>query len=92
MKDYPDLQPRTLVDVIELLRYVNKERTNDIKDFDNLTNVFISGRKVGKIPTGAADISSSDRVGDFNYDANYIYICINNAGAAQWRRATLASW
>lgn len=92
MKNFPNVQPDNDDDIELLLRYILKERQNDVKDFDNLNNNFISGRKVGKIPTGAADVSSSDKVGDFNYDVNYIYIVVNNAGTAQWRRAALASW
>ena len=90
IKDYPNFLESN--DVPELLRYIVKERKNDVKDFDNLTNTFISGRKSGKVPTGAADISDTDRVGDFSYDVNYIYIVVNNAGTAEWRRAALSSW
>lgn len=92
MKDFPSFNIDDPNDVKNLLRYLLKERNNDINDFNNLKNTFISGRKVGKVPTGAADISSTDKVGDFNYDKDYIYIVINNAGTAQWRRTALASW
>lgn len=92
MKDFPKLTPVTLDDVLELLRYITKERPIDIKDFDNLQNVFMQGRKVGKLPTGAADIADTDRVGDFNYDDSYFYLVVNNAGTAEWRRTALSSW
>lgn len=92
MNPYPKLGDRTPADVIRVLEIAVRERTQDIKDFDNLTNTFISGRKVGKIPTGAADISPTDRVGDFNYTTSFLYIVVNNAGTAEWRRAALASW
>jgi hypothetical protein len=92
MKDFPTIRPRNMDEVIELLRYITKERTNDVSDFENLNNRFISGRKVAKIPTGAADITDTDRVGDFNADANYVYFCINNSGTAEWRRCALLSW
>ncbi len=71
--------------------YIQRLRQSDISDFDNLVNRFMSGRKVGKIPSASNDVSTSDRVGDFNYDASYLYILIDNGGAA-WRRASLGSW
>lgn len=92
MKNYPNLTPASLDDVLNLLRYITKERPIDIKDFDNLQNVFMAGRKVGKMPTGSADVTPDDRVGDFNYDASYLYLLVNNAGTATWRRVALSSW
>lgn len=92
MKPYPLLGKGSIADVNRCLETVVKQRTQDIKDFDNLQNTYISGRKVGKIPTGATDISPSDRIGDINYDNSYLYIVINNSGTAEWRRASLASW
>lgn len=91
MKNYPDFNTQNQAEIQELLRYILKERRNDVNDFNNIKNSFISGRKVGKIPTGASDISVSDRVGDFNFDASYIYICVDNTGA-EWRRVALSSW
>lgn len=89
MKDYPRYNGPQ--DADSMLRYISKERKNDIRDFISLKDVFISGRKVDKIPTGSSDISTSDRVGDFNYDASYLYLCIDNSGAA-WRRVSLSTW
>jgi hypothetical protein len=77
-----------------LLRFcqdIARTREEDIEDFNNLTNTFMRGRKVGKIPTGSSDVASADRIGDFNYDADYLYICVDDSGAA-WRRITLGSW
>jgi hypothetical protein len=91
MKNFPNIEPKNLTDIQEILRYIQKERRNDINDFNNLNKVFISGRKVGKIPTGASDIQDTDKIGDFNFDADYLYICVDNSGA-EWRRATLSTW
>lgn len=91
MKPFPKLQDNTLTEVINVIQYILKERRNDVSDFDNLKNVFISGRKVGKIPTGSSDISDTDRLGDYNYDADYLYLCIDDSGAA-WRRVALTTW
>lgn len=92
MKEYPKLNPESPKDISILCRDIMKQRKNDVNDFINLNNVFISGRKVGKIPTGSADVDPSDIVGDFNYDISYIYILVNNAGTATWRRASVSSW
>lgn len=84
MKEYPDLGDGILKNVDYVLRLIVRERKTDVNDFNNLNNVFMSGRKVGKVPTGAADITDGDRVGDFNYDPSYLYIVVNNSGTAQW--------
>lgn len=89
MKNIPNFNPKYEAD--KIIRYIQKERKNDVNDFNNLKDSFISGRKVGKIPTGASDIVTTDRVGDFNYDANYLYICVDNSGA-EWRRVALSTW
>jgi hypothetical protein len=92
MKQFPIMTLRTEDDLFVLGRYILKERSNDINDFNNLQNIFMRGRKVGKIPTGSADISADDRLGDFNYNNNYLYIVVDNAGSAEWRRVSLSSW
>ena len=92
MKQYPQVISQTLSDVTGILRLITRERTNDINEFNNLKNIFISGRKVAKIPSGSADVAISDRVNDINWDANYIYILIDNSGTAEWRRTSLGSW
>lgn len=92
MRNYPVFNGENNKSILDILRFIVRERKTDVNDFSNLKNVFISGRKVAKIPTGASDITIADRVGDFNYDVSYIYIVVDNAGTAEWRRATLASW
>lgn len=92
MNDYPTYNPKIPEDAQELLTTIIEERLNDVKDFDNLQNRFVLGRKTGKIPSGTTDISNTDRVGDINYDADYLYIIINNLGVAEWRRVALSSW
>lgn len=91
MNSYAKLKSETLGGVKECLDAIVKERTRDIKDFDNLKNVFMSGRKVGKIPSASSDIADDDRLGDFSYDDAYLYIVIDDTGAA-WRRIELETW
>lgn len=92
MNDYPTITPNTEKDRIELLRLIVRERTNDINEFNNLQNRFMAGRKVAKVPTGSLDVADTDRVGDFNYDDQYYYLLVDNAGTAEWRRNALSSW
>lgn len=66
LNDYPNLTPDNPVDQKEFMRVVTRERTNDIKEFENLQNRFMAGRKVGKIPASSSDISPSDKLNDFN--------------------------
>lgn len=92
MNDYPQITPNTLGDQAELLRIITRERPIDVSDFNNLQNRFMSGRKVGRIPSGSLDVDASDRVGDFNYTDQYFYLLVDNSGTAEWRRIALASW
>lgn len=92
MKEYPQFNSGVQADIESLLRFIVRERRTDIKFFDNLNNTFMRGRKVAKIPSGASDIGAADRVGDFNYSASYLYICVDNSGTAEWRRVALSSW
>lgn len=89
MKIWPTIASRD--ELLEFCKDITRLRRQDVAEFNNLPNVFIEGRKVGKIPTGSSD-TTGDRVGDFNYDASYIYICVNNGGTAAWRRVAIGSW
>ncbi len=91
MKLYPVLKDATIKGIFDWLKYVVRARTDDVQEFNNLQNIFILGRKVGKIPTSSGNVDAEDKIGDFNADADYIYILINDSGAA-WRRASLGSW
>jgi len=93
MKPYDaNLERNNSESYFEVLQVILRERRADVKDFNNLKNVFISGRKVGKIPTASNDVTDGDRVGDFNYSASYLYLCVNDAGSAKWRRVALSTW
>ena len=90
MNDYPQITPETIEDIKQLLRIITRERTLDVADFSNLKNVFMSGRKVGKVPTGASDVDPTDKVCDMNYDDAYFYVLtLDGLGAAVWGRMPL---
>lgn len=93
MENYPTIKHNA--DTKDLIRFaedIQRMREKDISDFNNLSAIFMKGRKVGKIPTASIDIATTDRVGDFNYTASYLYIVIDNAGTAAWRRISLGVW
>lgn len=92
MKRYPNI-PNTssLAEIVLTIQHITRLRNEDISEIDNFQNIYMRGRKVSKIPTGSSDISDS-KVGDFNYDTSYFYICVDNAGTATWRRVAIGSW
>lgn len=78
-------------DLEEFARTAARLRLDDITDFTNLPNVFISGRKVEKVPNNSSDVTPEDRVGDFNTTGAYLYVLVDSGGAV-WRRVALSSW
>lgn len=73
----------------EFMKFIVRERTNDVHAWHDLPQNYVTGRKVGKIPTNAGDVADSDRVGDMNYDDAYIYLLTTVAGTATWGRTAL---
>lgn len=97
LKEYPSYQANTLQEVIEHLRQINNIRKDDILQAKNLNNTYILGRKVGKIPTGSADVTAGDKIGDFNaahdgFQAYAYFLIDNGSGTAQWHRTHLTTW
>lgn len=92
MDSYPAIPINAkLDDLVKSASFIQRLREQDISDFSNLSQKFIAGRKVGKIPSSSADIADDDRIGDINYDDSYLYIVVDNSGA-EWRRISLGSW
>lgn len=91
-KDYPYWSAETPDDIRDQLRQICNERKNDITQIGNLVNIFISGRKVARIPSGSADVIAGDKINDINWDTSYLYILVDNAGTGSWRRVALGSW
>lgn len=93
MKKFPaiiDNKPDTLKQTLE---FISRERNaTDVPAWNNLSNVFMRGRKVGKTPASSTDTAATDQYGDFNYDASYLYLAVNNSGSLAWRRIALATW
>ena len=91
-KDYPYYEPADLREVVEIIGQITRTRKDDIALIQNLPEVLVSGRKVGRVPSSSADVVAGDKVNDINWDTSYIYVLVDNAGIGVWRRAALASW
>lgn len=80
-------------DVVPALRQIQRLReAEDIVDWNNLPQIYMSGRKVGKIPGSSADVTTGDKIGDFNYTASFMYLLVDDSGTPAWRRITLSTF
>lgn len=92
--------PYPLVDKAEQLVPFAKEITRlreleDVPDFTNLTQVFVSGRTTTRVPSTPSDVLDTDNEGDIVTDApnGFEYKLVNNAGTLEWdRRALDTAW
>lgn len=91
MRIWPSLRHKTIEGISIVLDYMISERQADRREWLDLPNQYMSGRKVGKVPSSSTDTADS-RIGDFNHDGSYLYICVDNSGSAVWRRISLSSW
>lgn len=85
MQSYPKHITSDPKDIEYNLRIISRIREEDITDRNTFDSIYMRGRKVGKIPVAYNDIISSDRVGDFNYDENYFYLCVQSGSIAIWK-------
>ena len=93
MRPYPSVNRKDLENVIDAVQFIVRQRELDIRDWNNLQNIFVNGRKVARIaPTGSADVLPTDKVGDIIFDEDYVYYLYHNAGTAEWRRIIASAW
>lgn len=66
----------------------------DIGQFTNLSQVFVSGRSTTRIPSSNSDVIPEDNVGDITNDAVYEYKLVDiGGGTLRWDRRLLdTSW
>lgn len=76
--------------ILDWMMDVTQKREDDVKDFDNLQEIFV--RKVSREPVNSADVLGQDKVGDFSFQAGYLYILINDSGTIKWQRTALADF
>lgn len=89
-KNYPYYSDYTQPGTANQLRQICNLRNDDITTIKNLPQIFVGGRKVGKIPTDSDDVNSTDKIGDQNYDYNsgtpYFYILMDDGANGKWIR------
>lgn len=86
MQNYPTIHKDTQDEVLITLKRVVELRSQDITDRNNFPNIFMTGRKVAKVPATSNDIAATDNELDFNYDDTYFYYAILISGNLKWRR------
>lgn len=90
-ENYPEVSP--LVDTVEVLDRIVELRSDDIKEFNNLPQRFVGGRKGTRIPSSSTDVIGADLEGDINYDATHLYILLNTGGGnLAWRRVAITTF
>lgn len=91
---YPLLLSGSEKDIKDVLSDIIRLRqTEDLPDFNNLVNVFVSGRSVNRIPSAPNDVLATDSQGDISYDDDYQYTLVMVSGSLLWdRRALDTGW
>lgn len=92
MKKYPNPKGSKLEDVLDVLKQICSFRNEDVNEYNNLNKVLIRGRLTARVPSASNDVVTGDLVGDFNPQADYLYILVANGGTPAWRRITAAAW
>lgn len=96
MQSYPQNVKADVGSLLNAVQDISRKREQDITDRNTFNSIFVRGRTVGKVPSGSADVVSTDRIGDRNFDANYGYILVLadplDPTSAAWRRWALSSW
>lgn len=94
---YPETRNST--DVVKNLQEIARLReTEDISDFENLSNRFVSGRGLFRqrsAPSSPTDVLATDNEGDIVNDNSFEYklLDIDGSGTLRWdRRALNTSW
>ncbi len=80
-------------DVISALREIIRLRQDeDIPDFTNLNNIFVTGRGLftqRTAPSSNSDVLATDNEGDIVNDATHEYKLLDISGTLKWDRRTL---
>jgi hypothetical protein len=87
-KDYPYYTSRTFEELVTQVDQICRTRKDDILVIGNLQNIFVGGRSVGRVPTSAADVLPTDKIGDINFDyaTGYAYRLMDDGVDGIWAR------
>lgn len=91
LQSYPISIDDTVTSCAEALRKIGQIRQADQIEWNQLSNRFLSGRSVAKVPSSSTDITGNV-VGDFNVTPTYAYFCVDNAGTAEWVRIAVSTF
>lgn len=96
-KNYPVINNSpTASQVGNFLQTIQRLRqVEDLPDWDNLNQVFVSGRSSRRIPSSATDVVAGDKLGDqvVAVDGSYLYMLVSVSGTNKWARISLdESW
>lgn len=90
---YPNIPGApTLVDLVAWVRKVIQYRQlEDLPDYINQKNIYVSGRSTTRIPSSATNVVDGDREGDTvaAVDGSYQYTLIDQSGTLVWARVAL---
>lgn len=83
-------------DILDFVKEITRLREiEDIPDFTNLTQRFVSGRTTTRIPSSPSDVLATDNLGDIVTDVpnGFEYKLVDNGGTFVWeRRALNIAW
>lgn len=79
-------------DIIKSLNEISRLREiEDIPDFTNLPNVFVSGRTTFREPSTPLDVLATDNLGDITINAagTFEYKLVDVGGTPKWSRTAI---
>ena len=86
----------TAEDLVDFAQEITRLREiEDVPDFTNLTQIFVSGRTTTRIPSTPTDVLETDNQGDIVTDGanGFEYKLVDVSGTLTWDRRTLnTSW
>lgn len=96
-KNYPVINSiPTASQVGNFLQTIQRLRqVEDLPDWVNLNQVFVSGRSSRRIPASATDVVAGDKLGDqvVATDGSFLYMLVSVSGTNAWARVSLnISW
>lgn len=79
--------------LVGLQKISQLRKQEDLPDYENQPQIFVSGRTTTRIPSAATDVITGDRIGDTTNDDTYLYLLVNTTGGPLWNRIALdISW
>lgn len=81
-------------DVTRWLNRISQLRSiEDLPDYFNQRNIYVSGRSTTRVPSGSSDVVVGDRQGDqvVAVDGSYLYILVSVSGSLAWSRVALTT-